>query len=104
MVCGRKEGWGVNLVKNDKCDNEYCMESNGEVRVLPIGEDGNLFLCRTCFRHEMSFRREQNGTVPGITPWSIPKWKSLAIHHAGAGVKIGRKTWQDLIIGGSNAL
>lgn len=70
----------MNKNKNWNCDNEYCLNPNGEIRVLPTGGSGNALLCHACYEYEMSYRREHNKKY---LPFNIPAWESLRIYDAG---------------------
>ena len=57
------------------CDGR-CNRSNVKSRKLSIGGGGNLFLCRSCWAHEMAYRREMNkrNNLKGKNAWSIRKY------------------------------
>lgn len=38
------------MIQNTGCDGDHCREAHGEVRILPLPGDANLYLCRPCFR------------------------------------------------------
>lgn len=46
--------------KNWNCDGGNCRESNGEVRLYPLGGGANLILCRACWAHENLYRHMRN--------------------------------------------
>lgn len=58
--------------KNPYCDNDLCIDPNGEVRRLPIGGESNMILCNRCFIHEKRFRAEKG--------WFTPNWKDLEVY------------------------
>lgn len=62
--------------KNPNCDKDKCLSENGEVRVLPIGSDGNLILCRACFNHEIAWRhwRNRNNKM-----FETPNWEDCKV-------------------------
>jgi hypothetical protein len=67
-------------MKNPNCDGEKCTKAAGEVRLLPIGGSGNAIFCRSCYAHEIKFRRDMNRDRPPIYQYDLPKWKSLKIY------------------------
>ena len=70
-------------MKNPNCDNEYCLQENGTVKVLPIGGDSNAILCWACFLHEMAFRRERNKELGIDCQFKLPTWESLETYKTG---------------------
>jgi hypothetical protein len=64
-------------MKNPNCDNIHCTKANGEVRLLPTGGDGNMIVCRSCYEHEMAFRR--SFSKRGVKP-DLPSWESLKVY------------------------
>ena len=83
----------MRTVKNPNCDGENCLSESGTVKVLPIGEDSNLFLCETCFNCEMQYRREtqQRVIADGIRKeeakesWPIERWSDLNDYNGNSG-------------------
>ncbi len=67
-------------MKNPNCDNDKCLSSNGEVRVLPSGGDSNLILCRSCFRHEINYRIQRNKELGKDCQFALATWNSLKIY------------------------
>lgn len=67
-------------MKNPNCDNDKCTASNGQVRVLPTGGDGNAILCRACFEHELRFRRERNRDLSKDCQFKLPTWETLKVY------------------------
>ena len=67
-------------VHNPNCDGGQCVSGLGEVRVLPTGGDSNAILCRTCYAHEMAFRRERNRELSKDYQFKLPTWESLRIY------------------------
>lgn len=67
-------------MKNPNCDNDKCLKENGEVRVLPIGGSSNAILCKTCFWHEIAFRKERNKELGNAFQFDIPKWEDLKVY------------------------
>lgn len=58
----------INQIINNNCDgqgSENCTSEHSEVRVLPLGEDSNLILCRMHFEKEMNFRKSENSRLFG---------------------------------------
>ena len=65
---------------NDNCDGSGP-HAAGTVRLMPTGGDGNLILCRACWRRELSYRRERNRVV--ADPCSLfpePCWEEGEIY------------------------
>lgn len=76
------------------CDHGH--DTVEEVRVLPIGGQGNLILCKKHFMAEMNFRREENRVkfppsiywenettlknIPHPSAYPIPSWGDLKIY------------------------
>ncbi len=48
-----------------------------EVRVLPIGGDGNILTGHTGYLKEMAFRRER---IKAGAPFDLPRWEDLEIY------------------------
>lgn len=65
---------------NPNCDGSHCWHSHGEVRVLPAGGSSNLILCRACYEHELSFRRERNRDLGTAFKFELPTWDSLEVY------------------------
>lgn len=61
---------------NPNCDGAHCTSTSGEVRVLPSG-GSNLILCRSCYMHEMHFRKDRNEYLSDIAQFPIPAWETL---------------------------
>lgn len=64
---------------NANCDGEHC-RYQGEVRLLPMGSDGNLILCAACHAHEIAWRRERNRELSPDARYDLPKWASLEVY------------------------
>lgn len=67
-------------MQNPNCDNDKCISSKGQVRVLPIGGGGNAILCRACFNHEMNYRIERNLELDIDAAFDLPSWESLEVY------------------------
>ena len=68
------------ILHNNNCDGDHCAAETGEVRVLPLGKNsyhGNLILCRSCFDHEIRYRRERNTDLTADCRFALPTWESL---------------------------
>lgn len=68
---------------NSNCDGGHCSSEAGEVRVLPLGtnpDHGNLILCRSCFEHELRYRRERNLELASDCQYRLPTWESLTVY------------------------
>jgi hypothetical protein len=70
-------------MKNPNCDNDKCAHSYGEIRVLPYSNDGNLLLCKSCYYHEMKYRRERNKELGDSSKFKLPEWESLKVYDQG---------------------
>jgi len=71
------------MCQNPMCDGNHCGSSQGEVRLLPLGSDGhhgNLILCRSCHRHELTFRRDRNREFAEECKFDLPEWSTLEIY------------------------
>jgi hypothetical protein len=67
-------------MKNPNCDNYKCLHPHSEVRLLPTGGDSNAILCRTCFEHELHFRRQRNRDLSLDCRFDLPSWDSLKVY------------------------
>lgn len=67
------------MVKNLNCDGVRCTRAKGEVRLLPMGGRGGSVLCRSCYAHEIKFRRDMNRDRPALYQYELPGWNSLKI-------------------------
>ena len=67
-------------MKNWNCENDKCIDPNGEVRLLPTGGDGNAILCYTCYLHEMEYRRSRNWELSADCKFKLPAWESLKVY------------------------
>lgn len=65
---------------NPNCDGSHCQTVKGQVRLLPTGGDGNAILCRSCFAHEIQFRRERNRELSTDCQFALPTWETLKIY------------------------
>jgi hypothetical protein len=72
----------MNNIHNPNCDGGYCVSETGEVRVLPTGGDGNAILCRSCFAHEMNWRRERNMELAKENRFQLPRWTDLKVYQS----------------------
>lgn len=66
-------------MQNPNCDNSKCTSPTSEVRVLPTGGDGNMIICRSCFRYEMAYRTQRKRET-GSNNWHIVTWESLKVY------------------------
>jgi len=69
---------------NPNCDGVHCLRTDGEVRVLPTGGGGNAILCRTCFNHELAWRKKRNKDLGEFAQFALPAWEDLEIYEPGA--------------------
>lgn len=79
MVCGN-------------CEGMRCVTKQGELRLLPYSS-GNCILCRSCYEHEMRYRRRINthrakqrklGNLhTPDTDLNTPTWEDLTIYAGG---------------------
>jgi hypothetical protein len=67
---------------NPNCDyaNGKCCVSPSEIRILPLGGEGNIHCCRTHYNHEMVYRRERNKNLSDNCKFDLPPWNSLEIY------------------------
>ncbi len=70
-------------IHNNNCDGDHCTRSVGEVRVLPTGGDSNAILCRSCYEHELAYRRERNGELSADCQFKLPGWNELKVYGGG---------------------
>lgn len=63
-------------MSNLNCDGTNCTAATGEVRLLPYGGDGNMILCRSCFDHEMAYRRGEEKQWNNLDV----RWENLKIY------------------------
>jgi hypothetical protein len=63
----------VNKNKNWNCDGAHCTDANSEVRVYPLGGGANLILCKACFAHENTYRRNR-GQHDRSQDWPVVEW------------------------------
>jgi hypothetical protein len=70
-------------MKNPNCDGDGPCHENQQVCVLPYSEDGNLIVCRSCYRAEMIYRRQRNFGLAKDLQFEIPSWDSLKIYEIG---------------------
>ena len=63
---------------SNPCDSgDICNgQTVGETRLLPVGGNGNLILCRECYGVELSFRL--NRIMEGVEQ-DMPIWDSLTV-------------------------
>jgi hypothetical protein len=62
--------------KNWNCDGGHCVFADGEVRVYPLGGDGNLILCLACFAHENRARRLKGVHYKRPEDWPQVDWST----------------------------
>lgn len=67
-------------MQHPNCDGGVCLSLKGEIRVLPSGGDSNLILCRSCFFHEIAFRKERNKELSADCRFDLPKWEDLKVY------------------------
>lgn len=64
-------------MNNPMCDGSGPCE-NGQVRVLSLGSNphqGNLILCRACFRREIQWRQQRNRELGEDCKFALPVWE-----------------------------
>jgi len=69
---------------NPECNGAHCAAAIGQVRVLPTGGDSNAILCRTCFAHEIVWRRERNRELGASAQFALPTWEACKVYDHGA--------------------
>jgi hypothetical protein len=67
-------------VHNPMCDGEHCASPEGEVRLLPTSDQSNAILCKTCFAHELGWRRGRNVNLYGEAKFALPAWEELEVY------------------------
>lgn len=72
------------MSKNYGCENDKCVNSKSEIRVLPTGGDSNALLCRACFNHEIIYRKHRNKDLGTAFKFKIPDWNDLKIYDPGS--------------------
>jgi hypothetical protein len=72
----------INNIHNPNCDGGQCTRPSGQVRKLPTGGGSNLILCRSCFVHEINYRRERNAELDKDVQFSLPSWDELEVYPA----------------------
>jgi hypothetical protein len=70
-------------MKNPNCDNNKCAKPYGEIRVLPSGRDSNLLLCKSCYYHEIKWRKQRNEELGDSCKFKLPTWEELKIYDQG---------------------
>ena len=65
--------------KNWNCSNDRCIDPDGEVRIYPLGGDGNLILCRECVAHENAYRRGRGRYTGNPKAFPTHAWKDLEV-------------------------
>ena len=68
------KAWSMNT-----CDHNHM--TPGETRLLPIGGDGNVIVCRRHFYVEIAFRKERNREL-GEGAFPLPVWEDLVVYSA----------------------
>jgi len=63
---------------NPNCDNYNCTNQNKESRILPIGNNCTLILCKSCYEHEMEYRKKC--ITEHVQNYELPKWEDLEIY------------------------
>jgi len=69
-----------NPFQNPNCDNNKCISPKGEVRLLPIGGDGNLILCFSCYNYEINYRKDRNKSLSKENQYKLPAWEDLQVY------------------------
>ena len=64
------------------CDHDHM--TSEETRLLPIGGDGNVIVCRFHHSHEMAFRRSR---IREGVEYDLPKWEDLAVYAEAAPIR-----------------
>jgi hypothetical protein len=73
-------------LKNQRKEVSYCdhgHETFDTVRLMPLGSNANIIICRKHFYIELQERREHNREHPGAWPKEFldVKWKDLKIYN-----------------------
>jgi len=54
--------------------------TDGDVRVMPTGGDGNLILCRQCWENELAYRRDRNRSLGAFAQFDIIAWNDAKVY------------------------
>jgi hypothetical protein len=57
----------------NNCDGS-APHTDGTVKLMPTGGDGNLILCRSCWQRELTYRADRNRSLGDFAQFSLPKW------------------------------
>jgi len=49
--------------------------------VLPTGGDSNAILCRSCYQHELQWRRERNRDLADSAKFDLLGWETLEVYN-----------------------
>ena len=66
-------------MQNPNCDGSGPCRGT-EVRVLPMGGDGNVILCQACFNREMIWRKYRNRGLSEEAKYVLPTWHKLEVY------------------------
>ena len=61
--------------QQNNCDGSGP-HSLGEVHVMPIGGDGTLILCRSCWNRELAYRRDRNRSLGDFAKFALPPFET----------------------------
>ena len=68
------------MTHNPMCDGGHCRHETGEVRLYPLGGDGNLILCVDCWTHENRYRYDRGRETGCPENWPQVNWAEAKIY------------------------
>lgn len=68
---------------NPNCDGDWCENADGETRLYPLGGGANLILCKSCWEHENTYRREQGLKYRRPEDWPERNWENGTLVYEG---------------------
>lgn len=76
----KEEAEYMKAIQNPMCDGAHCRHESGEVRVYPLGGDGNAILCLACFAHENRYRYERGRETQRPEDWPQVNWSTAKVY------------------------
>lgn len=67
-----------NPINNLNCDHSHCKDDDGEVKIFPVGDTGNVILCEACY-DRIIFNYVHDALYRGID--IPPPWSHLTIYN-----------------------
>lgn len=68
------------MTHNPKCDSDNCRSEIGEVRLYPMGGEGNAILCHACWAHENIFRFNRGNETGEPQNWPQHNWHAAEMY------------------------